>query len=553
MYKKLIMASAIAMVATNASAASWNSFGHTAVTHSNEGIEGTVDSTGVVATTPIVKLGAEYAVNDTVTFTLSQAKATGFNWPTSFSGKAFDMGAANVKITTAGTYTTASADNLSVGDAFTISGNTTQIFTVLTRPTATNGTISPAPTAAISTAAAVTESGTIATVGLGLLSSSATAATYRFTDVSTGGNTTIGAMIQVPAVTFDEDNLQSSSATVAFSAATGAGAAMDALATTAVMAASVPQFKTVQTTAWNAIVDVENDRKKWSTLDQAGAAHSATQDDHTLQITDAGQAVNGANLRIDGSGVMTSGSAVTSVPATITSAVVTVTGDFTWLDDDAATALIQASGTDEIEVTQASGTTCTAAALVSTAGAAVQYADTLGTACVLELKSAGTAVIPVQDFGNSSILYTYTTASPQSTVTTATAAGPAVGKHTLNGASVTAYAVPMGSAVARYLWVNNKGTASAAVSYTATMNGTTYGPYSVATVAGKSSVSVGGLIDADISARGIYVAPSSRAAIELSAPVKANDITVSAAYKHIGDSDRLGLETSDTLTNADNK
>jgi hypothetical protein len=549
MYKKLIMASAIAMVATNASAASWNSFGHTAVTHSNEGIEGTVDSTGVVATTPIVKLGAEYSLNDTITFTLSQAKATGFNWPTSFSGKAFDMGAANVKITTAGAYTTASADNLSVGDAFTISGNTTQIFTVLTRATATNGTISPNPTAAISTAAAVTESGTIATVGLGLLSSSATAATYRFTDVSTGGNTTIGAMIQVPAVTFDEDNLQSSSATVAFSAATGAGAAMDALATTAVMAASVPQFKTVQTTAWNAIVDVENDRKKWSLLSQTGAAHLATQDDHTLQITDAGQAVAGANLRIDGSGVMTSGSAVTSVPATITSAVVTVTGDFTWLDDDATTALTQISGTEELDI---SGTGCTTAALVSTAGAAVQYADTLANACVLQLKSTGLAVIPVQDFGNSSILYTYTAAG-DGAVKTSTVAGPAVGKHTLNGASVTAYAVPMGSAVARYLWVNNKGTASAAVSYTATMNGTSYGPYSVATVAGKSSVSVGGLIDADISARGIYVAPSSRAAIELSAPVKANDITVSAAYKHIGDSDRLGLETSDTLTNADNK
>ena len=547
MYKKLIMASAIAMVATNASAASWNSFGHTAVTHNNEGIEATADATGVVSTTPIVKLGAEYAVNDTITFTLSQAKATGYNWPTSFGGKDFTIAAANATIAAAGTYGALSTANaLDVGDQFTITGNTTQVFTVLTESN-TTGTISPNPTAAITTAAAIVESGTIATVALGLLSSNSTSATYRLTDVTTGGNTTIGALIQVPAVTFDEDNLQSASATVSFSAATGAGTAMDTLATAAVMAKGVPQFKTVQTTAWNAIVDVENDRKKWSVLDQAGSAHSATQDDHTLQITDTGQEVDGANLRI-ASGEMTTGSAVSAVAASTTSAVVTVTGDFTWLDDDAATALIQASGTDEIAVT---GTGCTAAALVSTAGAAVQYADALGNACVLALKSAGTAVIPVQDFGTSSILYTYTAAD--SAVKTATVAGPAVGSHTLNGASVTAYAVPMGSAVARYLWVNNKGTASAAVSYTATMNGTSYGPYSIATVAGKSSVSVGGLIDADIAARGIYVAPSSRAAIELSAPVKANDITVSAAYKHIGDSDRLGLETSDTLTNADNK
>lgn len=548
MYKKLIMASAIAMVATNASAATWNSFGHTAVTHSNEGIEGTADATGVVATTPIVKLGAEYAVNDTITFTLSQAKAAGYNWPTSFGGKDFTIASANATIATAGTFAALStANGLDVGDQFTISGNTTQVFTVLTESN-TTGTISPNPTAAIASAAAIVESGAIATLALGLLSSSSTSATYRFTDVTTGGTTTIGGLLQVPAVTFDEDNLQSQSATVSFSAATGAGTAMDALATSAVMAKSVAQFKPIQTTTFNAIVDVENDRKKWSLLDQAGSAHSATVDLHTLQITDAGQAVAGANLRI-ASGVMNTGAAVVSVPATGTSAVVTITGDFTWLDDDAATALVQASGTDELDV---SGSGCTTAALVSTAGAAIQYADTLANPCVLNLKSAGTAVIPVQSFGNSSILYSYTDAG-SATARTKTLAGPSAGKHTLNGASVTAYAVPMGTSVARYLWVNNKGTASAAVSYTATMNGSSYGPYSIGTVAGKSSVSVGGLIDTDLAARGIFVAPSSRAAIELSAPVKANDITVSAAYKHIGDSDRLGLETSDTLTNADNK
>lgn len=548
MYKKLIMASAIAMVATNASAATWNSFGHTAVTHSNEGIEGTADATGVVSTTPVVKLGAEYAVNDTITFTLSQAKAAGYNWPTSFGGKDFAIAASNATIAVNGTYGSLStANSLDVGDKFTITGNTTQVFTVLTEAN-TTGTISPNPTAAIASAAAIVESGATATLALGLLSSNSTSATYRFTDVTTGGTTTIGGLLQVPAVTFDEDNLQSQSATVSFSAATGAGTAMDVLATSAVMAKSVAQFKPVQTTTFNAIVDVENDRKKWSLLDQAGSAHSATVDLHTLQITDAGQAVAGANLRIV-SGAMNVGSAVASVPATGTSAVVTITGDFAWLDDDAATALVQASGTDELDV---SGSGCTTAALVSTAGAAIQYADTLGTACVLNLKSAGTAVIPVQSFGNSSILYSYTDAG-SSTARTKTLAGPSAGKHTLNGASVTAYAVPMGTSVARYLWVNNKGTASAAVSYTATMNGSSYGPYSIATVAGKSSVSVGGLIDTDLAARGIFVAPSSRAAIELSAPVKANDITVSAAYKHIGDSDRLGLETSDTLTNADNK
>ena len=104
----------------------------------------------------------------------------------------------------------------------------------------------------------------------------------------------------------------------------------------------------------------------------------------------------------------------------------------------------------------------------------------------------------------------------------------------------------MGSAVSRFIWVNNKGATAADFTYTATMNGSSYGPYSVATVAAKTAGSLGGLIDTDLASRGIYVAPSSRANITLTAPVKAADITVSASYKHIGDADRLALETSDT-------
>ena len=111
----------------------------------------------------------------------------------------------------------------------------------------------------------------------------------------------------------------------------------------------------------------------------------------------------------------------------------------------------------------------------------------------------------------------------------------------------------MGDAVSRFLWISNGGTGSANMKYTITMNGSSYGPYTLATVPGKTAVSIASLIDADILNRSIYVAPNSRANINVSAPVKANDITVSASYKHIGDSDRLGLETSDSLTAVDGK
>ena len=153
-------------------------------------------------------------------------------------------------------------------------------------------------------------------------------------------------------------------------------------------------------------------------------------------------------------------------------------------------------------------------------------------------------VLPITSWSGKTTV-TYTPATGAATTEVYTWAD--LGKWTLNGATVTAYGVPMGSSVSRFLWVNNAGTADAAITYTITMNGTSYGPHSIGTVAAKSASSVAGLIDTDLVARSIYVAPSSRANITLTSQVKAADITVSAAYKHIGDADRLTIETSDSI------
>ena len=60
-------------------------------------------------------------------------------------------------------------------------------------------------------------------------------------------------------------------------------------------------------------------------------------------------------------------------------------------------------------------------------------------------------------------------------------------------------------------------------------------------------MSMGTALDAALTAAGVTLAQNSRANIAFETPVKAGDITISAAYKHIADADRLTLETSDTI------
>ena len=53
-------------------------------------------------------------------------------------------------------------------------------------------------------------------------------------------------------------------------------------------------------------------------------------------------------------------------------------------------------------------------------------------------------------------------------------------------------------------------------------------------------------LDSALTAAGVTLADNSRANIVFESPVQAADLTLSAAYKHIADADRLTIETSDT-------
>ena len=543
MYKKILLASAISLVATGSNAATWGPVVSTTATpiHTREGIQADVDTAGVATSSALVELGAEYALNDLMTFTLNMDKATTSYWPTTIYGQAagtVDNGLLHADVATGATNPDfdAAADNikavgtLEIGDLFTIAGDT-QKYRVMANAGG-DLTISPGIKIAASDGDAITTVD-FKDMTLTLVNGGTSAATYRVSTLGTG-TTTVGVLLAIPDVAVKQAGLQTQNAKVSFSASTAGGTAMDTLATSATIARAISTWTTVNTTIFNGVVDVEKDKKEYS---------DGKEDVIKVTITEGVRANGVATPAVDNGFALTYAGTPAGIQAGTTSAKTTVTGDFAFLDDTAATAGVQTSqgsaATDEI---QQAGTGCTTA--VATTGLAVVLTDTISDHCQATIRTGGVAIIPTQSFTGTTV-FTYTPNT--GAAVTKTLATAAFGSWTLNGASVTAYGVPMGASVARHLWINNKGAADAVFTYSATMNGTTYGPYALGTMPGKQSTKISSLIDADLAARGVTILPSSRATITVDAPVKAGDITVSAAYKHIGDADRLALETSDTI------
>jgi hypothetical protein len=431
--------------------------------------------------------------------------------------------------------TIAKATGVVVGDQFTIGSTDATIYRVESL-VANTGVIKISPTLA-STA---TDGEALAFVDVkdmnfGLVSSSANSATYRVASLG-NGTTTIGSLIPIPEMNVKEDGLQAAGATVAFSASTGAGTAMDALATTTPLGSAVDQYPIVLTTIFDATVDVEADKKAYVNNTASG---STTTTDLTKISIAPGTGTVGQVADVSASGVLAyDATGVTAVVAGTDSVVHTITGDFSYLDNDTATAGVQTTDNTNYVST---GTGCTVA--IPTAGTSVTLTDTLANFCQISLVAGTTNVIPTQTFTADSV-FTYTPSG--GTATTSTTSSQALGSWALNGASVTVYSMPFGSAVEQYLWVSNAGASSATISGTVTQGGATWGPYTLDTIAGKSTSKVSDDLATQLAADG-KVINFSRAYVTLSAPVKAADITVNASYKHIADADRLAVETSDTI------
>lgn len=561
MYKKIILAASIASLAGGATAATWDTALTTAVTHHKEGIEGNAVADGFEVSNAVLTFGVELAVNDTITFTYNVNKATNANWPTSLYSRNVGTAAATIEANGAGAVgatrlttqlvndsNTASQAGIVNGDKFTIAGSAT-VHTITDIVAGGNNTVdfTPALTAISADEAVMTFSNQTASfVTFGLQSSTTNSATYRVLSIA-DGSTTVGAQVPTPAINMNvAEATAAGSVTVSYSAATSAGAAIDTATLAATTVATLAKQQTLSITKkLDGVVDVEADRKSLAgvTADVAGAntatANAAGASNDAIIVDYATvAAATGTAVSTTSAGVVALDAAVASVTSTLGSSVTTINGDFTWMDNAAAAGVtISAGAVTGNEVASDS---------MNATGTVLTVTDTaLGADKVILLTADQAAnVLPVTSWsGSTTVTYTPATGAAKTEVYT----WADLGAWTLNGATVTAYGVPMGDAVSRFLWVNNAGASDAAMTYTIMMNGSSYGPYSIGTVAGKSAASVGGLIDTDLTARSIYVAPNSRANITLTSQVKAADITVSAAYKHIGDADRIAIETSDTI------
>jgi hypothetical protein len=586
MYRKCLLAAAIGSIAAQGNAASWQSvFSATttnvksnAVTHTNQGIDGIVDTTGVATTSNLLVLGSEYAQNDLITFTVSQAARTNYSWPTSLkslvNGDATYGGAgaavnefevktaatANATLATLALRVTAAgnadyADNTAFvcGDQFTV-GTATTVYTVTgdhdtncgSGNTAKNLEFLPvlAANAVVGDDIVVKKR---STVTLGLVSSTSTEAVYRVSsiltaaDTATIGSTTIGAMVQSPAVEVTAAGLVAAGTTgvtMSSSAKTGAGTAMDANGTAYAIAKSTDQFP-LTITKFNGIVDVEQSSAAFT-----GGNSTASQDCVDFNTTAVAAGTEGNSLTLSAAGALTLDVAVNDLVATSTATTHTVnyTGGFSWLDTTPATAGLQ--GADF--TTGSDGGLATAADTAMTK-LTVTDATTIetGSTPLCINKSVATQTIPTGTFDGNTV-YTWTNAAG-TTGRTSTTTHASLGAWTLNGVSLVVYGVPMGSTVDRMIWVNNAGSTDAVLTGSFTMAGVTTSNLALGTANALTSTSIDEALDTALTAAGVTPADSSRGSLTISAPVKTADVTVSASYRVKSANDRLGIETSDSI------
>jgi hypothetical protein len=292
------------------------------------------------------------------------------------------------------------------------------------------------------------------------------------------------------------------------------------------------------------VIDVEESRFQFT----AATTTNQTADDGTTSTKKVDEATYTIANTAGTNGVAnTTQTAVVGSPTAIS---IELPYDATWLDSDATTAGVQLTNTSDINhvITGALGATV-GTVTISTAGDKITLAETaspptiLGQANFLSIESSiAKTAIPVATFSPTATL-TYTSNSTPNYNKTLTPA-TAFGSWTLNGASITAFGVPYGSAVTRFLWVNNAGATAGEVSGSLTLGGTTYGPYALGSAAAKSSTEVGKLLDSALATAGVTIPESSRGNVTITVPVKASDVTMSSAYKHNADADRLTIDNS---------
>ena len=576
MQKNILAASVLMALGSQAHAATWvTEYAATefkAVVHSQQAMEGfAATEAGVIAPSAALNLGAEYAQNDLIKFTLSSAVRNNYAWPTSF--KSIKTGTSAVdafEVSTAGTTASTTivlrtednavgsggavaaftgggagdAGKIVAGDIVTCSSDTSVKMRVLSVATTTLTLTKQA--GVICAQDNEVNVAKKAQVTFGLVSSDSTSATYRVSAIDTvaSGTTTVGSVVVTPDIQLLSTGLTTTGSTIAFSAKTGAGTVMDSSGTAStgkIIAKSVDNMA-ITVSKFDAIVDVEG-----SNLNFVGQTAAASADIVAMAIP--------ASAVVDGESFTNTGGALTSSTAkaalvTVTNAAVhevTYSACFNFLDTTAATAGIQGltttgSATGMVVAEKAATSGCT---LTGTDATPILRAGDSGKIGIVN--SVVTTVIPTGTFsGSTKLTWTNAAATPVA-LKTKTITHADLGQWKLNGASVTVYGVPMGSTVDRMIWVTNKGATAAAMTASVQLGGTTTANLDLGTVAGNTTSSVDEMLDTKLAAAGVTVPANSRAMVTLTAPIKAADMVVSASYKVTSANDRLGLETSDTI------
>lgn len=379
-FKKTLVAVAVLGLSTNAFADVDLVGTNTSVMYSTQTLDGLTNAS-VTNSNFVITLGAEYAVGDIITLT--------------FSNDALVAGQLKSTITTS--------------TALTANGNT-----------------------------GVNASG--AQVTLGLLSQTATSATYRVTEVSTGATTVgqkftvfsqdVGGVIVAP-VTLNAAKVKAGNGfKVSYAAQTSNGIVIDASSTKSSfqLVYTTDQFAMKADPLFDGVIDVANDRKQFDP--------AATTDTATFTLT------NKPTQDPDGTGPLTALNLVS--PVAFNEATLVIKGDFSWVKDSNTTdAGIQAAAAT-LNIPAAA---CTAAATTGATANVTWAVDKVTIVCDTNAGDEVTGVNPIAVTlntaqGGAAVVipastFTYdATLKYAATKTASYASGLSAGSWTLNGSSV---------------------------------------------------------------------------------------------------------------------
>jgi ribosomal protein S9 len=411
---------------------------------------------GAAGAAATVELGAQYSVDDVITFTYntnpvaSAGATTAYSWPLSL--------AINV--------------NTVAGTAGASTGNT------------------------------VTTEGV-----LGFFDSGDDSVSYRVTTKPEGGIASLTGVFGTVTLPSDIEFSVASGGTdvtVTPSSKTAGGNSFDTYRGGAtdnvVLDVTGTQFKYAVTGLSNTI-DVESSRKKFI----SGTVTSTTFD-VTIAVT--------TNL------------GTPSLAATAGTIAISLTGsDFSWLDSNTAT---NATGIQSGNITVPGGG-------VSAVSATAIAMTIPATGATLKLGNSVAAVIPEQTL--SLALTQGHTGNSKAGATSSSATGVL----TLNGSSVTVYAVPTSAAVSNFIWLTNTGATSGDVEIVINDGGEETDLGVVGVAAAGSELDLTSAMNAALEAQGVTLS-GGRIHIDVITKVPSADIAISAAYR-VGD-DRVNLLTS---------